>query len=218
MSQLYFEYPEEAVQYLKSKDAKLAQAIDVVGHVYRKRNPDLFSEVIHTIIAQQISTSAAQTVSTRIIELIGEVTPERILLATPESLQSCGTTFKKVEYMQDFARRVQSGQFDIEALESMSDADAIQSLCTLKGIGVWTAEMLLLFCLNRMDIFSFGDLGIHRGVRMVYHHRAVTKEMWEKYRRRFRPYGSVASLYFWAISHMDVPGYSKDYAPKKKTS
>lgn len=78
------------------------------------------------------------------------------------------------------------------------------------------AEMLLLFCLGRGDILSFGDLAIHRGMRMVYHHRKVTREMFERYRRRYSPYGSVASLYFWAIARGDVPGYEKDYAPKKK--
>ncbi len=73
--------------------------------------------------------------------------------------------------------------------------------------------MLLLFCLQRPDVLSFDDLAIHRGMRMVYHHRKVTRAMFEKYRRRYSPYGSVASLYLWAVSHMDVPGYSRDYAP-----
>ena len=104
--------------------------------------------------------------------------------------------------------------FDIDAVEHMSDADAIAALSALPGIGVWTAEMLLLFNLGRPDILSFGDLAIHRGMRMVYHHRKVTRQMFEKYRRRYSPYGSVASLYLWAISHMDVPGYDRDYAPK----
>ena len=98
------------------------------------------------------------------------------------------------------------------------DAEAIAALSSLEGIGIWTAEMLLLFCLGRSDVLSYGDLAIHRGMRMVYHHRRVTREMFERYRRRFSPYGSVASLYLWAISHMDVPGYERDYAPKKARS
>ena len=75
--------------------------------------------------------------------------------------------------------------------------------------------MLLLFCLGRPNILSYGDLAIHRGMRMVYHHRKVAREMFERYRRRYSPYGSVASLYLWAISSMNVPGYDRDYAPKK---
>ena len=97
----------------------------------------------------------------------------------------------------------------------MDDAEAIAALSSLEGVGVWTAEMLLLFCLDRPDILSYGDLAIHRGMRMVYHHRKVTREMFERYRRRYSPYGSVASLYLWAAAGGEVPGL-KDYAPKKK--
>lgn len=215
MSDIYFQYDQEATDYLKSKDVKLARAIDAVGHINRPCNPDIFSEVVNTIVAQQISTSAAKTVSSRLSDLIGPFTASNILAVTPEAMQACGTTFKKVEYIRDFAEKVAQGAFNVNALKNMTDEEAIKALSSLKGIGVWTAEMLLLFSMNRMDIFSFGDLGIHRGIRMVYHHKEVTRAMWEKYRRRFSPYGSVASLYFWAISHMDVPGYEKDYAPPK---
>ena len=96
----------------------------------------------------------------------------------------------------------------------MSDEAAIRELSCLKGIGVWTAEMILLFCLQRPDILSFHDLAIQRGLRMVYHHRKIDRKLFEKYRRRFHPYCSVASLYFWAVAGGAVPGM-KDYAAKK---
>ncbi len=96
----------------------------------------------------------------------------------------------------------------------MSDADAIAALCALPGIGVWTAEMILLFCLQRPDILSFGDLAILRGMRMVYRHRSISRELFEKYRRRLSPCGSVASLYFWAVAGGAVPEL-KDPAPKR---
>ena len=100
----------------------------------------------------------------------------------------------------DFAQKVQSGEFDIEALNTMTDQEAIAALSSLKGIGVWTAEMILLFCLQRPDIFSFGDLAIQRGLRMVYRHKTVPRERFERYRKRFSPYCSIASLYFWAVA------------------
>lgn len=213
----YFEYGDEAVEYLKSKDAKLAQAIDAVGHVYREMEEgDLFSSVVHHIVGQQISTAAMNTVWARVQERLGQVTPATVNAASVEALQSCGMTFKKAEYIKSFAQKVESGAFDLDAVEHMDDSEAIRALSSLPGIGTWTAEMLLLFHMGRPDVLSFGDLGIHRGMRMVYHHRKVTRAMFEKYRRRFSPYGSVASLYFWAISHMDVPGYDRDYAPKAK--
>lgn len=211
----YFEYGDEEVAYLKSRDKKLAAAIDAVGHVYREmEGDDLFAGVVHHIVGQQISSAAMATVWNRLLGVLGKVTPETVHAATEAELQACGITFKKASYIKGFAEKVVSGEFDIDAVEHMSDADAIAALSALPGIGVWTAEMLLLFNLGRPDILSFGDLAIHRGMRMVYHHRKVTRKMFEKYRRRYSPYGSVASLYLWAISHMDVPGYDRDYAPK----
>lgn len=97
----------------------------------------------------------------------------------------------------------------------MSDEDAIAALSSLKGIGVWTAEMILLFCLQRPDVLSYGDLAIQRGLRMVYHHRDITPQLFERYRRRFSPCGSVASLYLWAVAGGTIPEL-KDYKPKKK--
>ena len=95
----------------------------------------------------------------------------------------------------------------------MNDEDAIRALSSLKGIGVWTAEMILLFCLQRPDIFSYDDLAIRRGLRMVYHHREIDRERFERYRRRFSPYGSVASLYLWAVAGGAIPEM-QDYKPK----
>ena len=212
----YFEYGDEAVEHLKSKDKKLAAAIDAVGHVYREMEEgDLFSGVVHHIIGQQVSTAAQATIWARMQENLGEVTPATVNAASIDELQACGTTFKKAGYIKNFAAKVASGEFDVDAIEHMDDAQAIEALSSLQGIGTWTAEMLLLFNLGRPDVLSFGDLAIHRGMRMIYHHRKVTREMFERYRRRYSPHGSVASLYLWAISHMDVPGYDRDWAPKK---
>mgnify|MGYP004510781763 FL=1 len=215
----YFEYGADAVEYLKAKDKKLGAAIDAVGFVRREMDEDdLFSAIVHHIIGQQISTAAQATVWNRVRARLGEVTPATVRAAAEEELQSCGMTFTKARYMKSCAEKVASGQFDLDAVREMGDAEAIAALSSLEGIGIWTAEMLLLFCLGRSDVLSYGDLAIHRGMRMVYHHRRVTREMFERYRRRYSPYGSVASLYLWAISHMDVPGYERDYAPKKARS
>ncbi|WP_077610307.1 DNA-3-methyladenine glycosylase family protein [Clostridium sp. Marseille-P2415] len=90
-----------------------------------------------------------------------------------------------------------------------------QGLSALKGIGVWTAEMIMTFCMQRPDVVSFGDLAIHRGMRMLYHHRSIDRKKFEKYAKRYSPYGTVASLYLWAIAGGAVPEM-RDYAPKKK--
>jgi len=215
----FFPYGEEEVAYLKSRDAKLAAAIDAVGHVDREMmdEGDLFAGVVHHIVGQQISSAALATVWGRLRDIVGDVTPAAVCAVEPERLQACGITFKKTGYIKGFAEKVWSGAFDLAAVEHMSDAEAIAALGTIDGVGEWTAEMLLLFCLGRPDILSFGDLAIHRGMRMVYHHRKVTRALFEKYRRRYSPYGSVASLYLWAVSHGGVPGFERDYAPRKPT-
>lgn len=212
---MYFVYGEKETEYLKSKDKKLAEVIGRVGHIDRPVDTDLFSSVVHHIIGQQISTKAQATIWGRMCDAFGEVAPETVGGADVDLLQSMGMTFRKAEYIKDFSQKILTGEFDLAAVALMSDDVAIQALSSLKGIGVWTAEMILLFCLQRPDIFSYGDLAVLRGIRMVYHHRKIDRKLFEKYRRRFSPYCSVASLYFWAVAGGAIPGM-KDYAPVKK--
>lgn len=150
----------------------------------------------------------------RMRDSFGEINADSILSADIPKLQSFGMTFRKAEYITDFASKVQYGEFDLQGVSKLSDEEAIQELSSLKGIGVWTAEMILLFCLERPDIFSFDDLAIQRGLRMVYHHRKIDRKLFEKYRRRFSPYCSVASLYLWAVAGGQIPDM-RDYAPKE---
>lgn len=124
-------------------------------------------------------------------------------------------TFKKAAYITDFAQKVKDGTFDLEGIWNKADDEVITELSALQGIGVWTAEMILLFCMQRPNVFSYGDLAILRGIRMVYHHRKMDRPLFEKCRRRLSPYCSVASLYLWAVAGGAIPEM-KDYAPKRK--
>lgn len=124
--------------------------------------------------------------------------------------------WKKADYIMEFSEKVNSGAFSLNAIYNMSDEDAIAALSSLKGVGVWTAEMILLFCLQRPNIFSFGDLAILRGVRMVYRHKELSKERFERYRKRLSPYCSTASLYFWAVAGGAIPGLTDPAAEKKR--
>ena len=210
---MYFEYGENEITYLRNKDKKLSEVIDQIGMIEREVDTDLFSAVVHHIIGQQISTKAQATIWQRMKETLGEVNAVTILSADISKLQSLGMTFRKAEYITDFARKVHEGVFDLETVAQMSDEAAIKELASLKGIGVWTAEMILLFCLQRPDIFSYDDLAIQRGLRMVYHHRKIDRKLFEKYRRRFSPYCSAASLYLWAVAGGAISGM-RDYKPK----
>lgn len=211
---MHFEYGEKEIEYLKSKDTRLALVIDKIGYIERTVDDDLFSSVVHHIIGQQISTKAQQSIWKRMNDDLGKITADTLLICGRERLQKFGITFRKADYILDFAEKINSGEFDLDEIKTMNDEDAITALSSLNGIGVWTAEMLLLFCLQRPNVFSYNDLAIQRGIRMVYHHRSVSRELFEKYRRRFTPYCSVASFYFWAVANGVLPEM-KDYAPKK---
>lgn len=211
---LYFKYGEKEISYLKNKDEKLAEVIEKVGLIERETDPEIFSALVHHIVGQQISTKAQATIWERMKNSLGAVTPETILNVSIEEIRSFGISIRKVEYIKDFAEKVHTGEFDIEAAEKMEDDELIKYLTALKGVGVWTAEMILLFCLQRPNVFSFDDLAIQRGLRMVYHHRKIDRKLFEKYRRRFSPYCSVASLYLWAVSNGAIPEM-RDYALKK---
>ncbi len=202
---MIFEYGEAELSRLRKKDKRLAEAIDRIGRVEREVDPDLFSSVMHHIIGQQISTKAQATVWRRMQDTLGTVNAETVLGAGTERLQALGMTFRKAGYLVDFAEKVRSGAFDVERIESLSDDEATRVLSALKGIGVWTAEMILLFCLQRRDVFSYDDFAIRRGLRMLYRHRQIDRTRFEKYRRRFSPDCSVASLYLWAVAGGALP-------------
>lgn len=209
---MYFQYDETAIQYLSEKDPILGEAIQKIGPVKRKVTPDLFAALVNSIIGQQISTKAADTVRERLNDLAGTVTPEKMLALSEDELQAIGMSYRKVSYIKGAAEKVASGELDIQQLHNMSDDDVRDELSQIKGIGVWTAEMLMTFSMQRQDILSLDDLGIRRGLRMLYHHRRITPKLYRKYKRRYSPYASVASLYLWEIASGAIPGM-KDYAP-----
>ena len=201
----YFAYGTTETDYLCRKDKRLARVIERVGPIRREVRPDLFDALMHAIVGQQIATKAQQTVWNRLVQSLGEVTPATVDRMEAEALQRLGLSFRKVGYMKGAARKALLGELDVEALRHMDDASVCAALCQLEGVGVWTAEMLMLFSLQRPDVFSFGALAIHRGLRMVYRHKVVSRERFEVYRRRFSPCGSVASLYLWAVAGGALP-------------
>ena len=201
----YFAYGTTETDYLCRKDKRLARVIERVGPIRREVRPELFDALMHAIVGQQIATKAQQTVWNRLVQSLGEVTPATVDRMEAEALQRLGLSFRKVGYMKGAARKALLGELDVEALRHMDDASVCAALCQLEGVGVWTAEMLMLFSLQRPDVFSFGDLAIHRGLRMVYRHKVVSRERFEVYRRRFSPCGSVASLYLWAVAGGALP-------------
>lgn len=200
-----FEYGDKEIAYLKSRDRKLARVIESIGHIRREVNASLFESVIFCIIGQQISSRAQQTVWGRVSAALGEITPEKVGATSAETLRSLGMSQRKAEYILNFTQKVLKGEFVPDDVSKMSDQEAIAALSSLKGIGTWTAEMILIFCLQRPDILSYRDFAIIRGMRMVYQLSSVNPEFFEKCRQRLSPYCSIASLYFWEVSGGAIP-------------
>lgn len=196
----FFKYSNEQIKYLCKKDKTLACYIDKIGHIKREVSEDLFSSLIKSIISQQISTTAAKSIYTKLENKINKINEKNILALSDEELKSVGISYKKVEYIKNIALKVSSGELDLRRLQTLSDEQICEELVKLKGIGLWSAQMLMIFSMQRQNILSFGDLGIQRGLKMMYKHKQITPKLFEKYQKRFSPYNSLASLYIWEIA------------------
>jgi len=203
----YFEYGATEIEALEAKDPVLGKAIEEIGYLHREVIPDLFMALINAIIGQQISTKAQKTVWLRFLDMFDPVTPEHIYSLPEETIQACGISMRKVSYIKEIAGGILDGSLDLDEIQTMSDADICKRLSQIKGVGVWTAEMLMIFSLQRMDVISYGDMAIIRGLRMLHRHRKITPELFAKYKRRYSPYGTVASFYLWQISLGTCAGF-----------
>lgn len=201
MPNTYFEYTKQQLDELKQKDKKLSILIDRIGEIKRPINPNVFNELIRSIVAQQISTKAAITVFTRLSDNIG-ITPKELLNADIVDIKNCGMSIKKAENIKLIVDAYYDKTILIDEYSSMSDKDIIDDLIKLRGVGKWTAEMLLLFSLNRMDILSYNDLIIKKSICRLYGYEKISKKEFEKYEQLFSPFGSIASLYLWEYNKL----------------
>lgn len=199
----YFQDGPREIVHLKGKDKRLGAAIEEIGIIRRPIIPNPFTALISSIVSQQISKKAAATVWGRLSELLGSITPETIQGTDLAAIRACGMSTRKAAYIKDIAQAALSGQVDFASLHTLEDQEIIARLSALPGVGVWTAEMLLIFSLNRLNVLSYNDLAIRRGIMKLYGHKELPRSRFERYRTRYSPYCSVASLYLWEISGQD---------------
>ena len=202
MSVQIFKYGQREIDHLKRRDKKLGAAIETIGVIRREIRPDPFEALVTGIVAQQISSKAANAIRKRLHTLLGEITPERVAETDMYAMRECGLSGRKAEYIKGTADAAIRGEIDFARFHEMADEEIIDRLSSLRGVGIWTAEMILLFSLNRPDIVSWGDQAIRRGMTNLYGLKKLTKEQFDRFRKRYSPYGSVASLYLWVLSGM----------------
>lgn len=194
---------DEAVPVLRQDDV-MARLIDE-HDPYTEVEWSEYERLAISIINQQLSTASAAAVRERVFELLNhEVTPATVLAADEESLRDAGLSRMKVEYMQNAARAFQESDLTREGLADHSDAEVVDLLTEIKGIGEWTAQMYLLFVLEREDVLPLGDLAIRRGIEQLYADGAeLTRAEMREIAERWRPYRSVATRYVWAHYESD---------------
>jgi DNA-3-methyladenine glycosylase II len=196
----YFKYGEREIEHLKKRDTIHGDAIDKIGMIKRKTEPDIFYSLVSSIISQQISTKAAATIKIRLMNLVGEINPENINATSANEIQKCGMSLRKAGYIKGIAEAAITKTINFGNLHRLSDKEVIEELTKLKGVGEWTAEMLLIHSLERPDILSYKDLGIRKGIIKLYELEELSIEEFEIYRRRYSPYSTVASIYLWEIN------------------
>ncbi len=189
----------KAILHLKKCDPVLAEIIERVGRYKMNYDEPAFHSLAEAIVYQQLHGKAAATIFKRLTDLAGEpLTPEGILKLTEERLRAVGLSKQKMTYLRDLAAKTHSGELDFVRLPELPDDDVIEHLTQVKGIGVWTAHMFLMFSLRRPDVLPTGDLGIQMAIRKHYRKRKLPKPaQMEKIAKSWSPYRSVACWYLW---------------------
>ncbi len=177
--------------------------IDIATRLQRRqeeRPNDAYGALLRAIVGQQLSTKAARTIYLRVIDLFDGRTPspEQLLEAREEDLRAAGLSGRKTEYIRDLAAHVLSGELELDRLEQLGDEEVIEEIVAVRGLGQWTAEMFLLFHLERPDVLSGGDLGIRKAIQIAYELEEMPppKQVIE-IGEPWRPHRSLASLYLW---------------------
>ena len=189
----------KAVIHLKKCDPVLRAIIERVGPCRMEFGPAEFCSLAEAIVYQQLNGKAAVTIFRRLAALAGEpITPEGILKLSDEQLRGVGLSKQKSAYLKDLAAKAAAGLLDLSKLPDLSDEEVIKHLTQVKGIGVWTAHMFLIFSLRRPNVLPTGDYGVQMAVKKHYRKRKLPKPRdMEKIARAWEPYRSVACWYMW---------------------
>jgi DNA-3-methyladenine glycosylase II len=189
----------KAVNHLKNCDPVLRAIIERVGPCRIEYSVPEFSSLAEAIVYQQLNGKAAVTIFKRFSDLAGDpLTPEGILKLSDEQLRAVGLSKQKSSYLKDLAAKTASGLLNFDTLHELPDEEVIKHLTQVKGIGVWTAHMFLLFSLRRPNILPTGDYGVQVAVKKHYRKRKLPKPKdMEKIARAWEPYRSVACWYMW---------------------
>lgn len=190
----------KAINHLKKSDPVLAAIIERVGPCRIQFREPEFGTLVRSIVYQQLSGKVASVILDRLLDAMPErkLTPQAILKLTPEKMRSLGLSGAKTAYIRDLAEKTKSGEVMFEDIQGRTDDEVIEHLTQVKGIGVWTAHMFLIFALQRPNVLPVGDLGLRSAIKRAYGLEEMPnpREV-EQIAERWHPYCSVATWYLW---------------------
>jgi DNA-3-methyladenine glycosylase II len=190
---------KQAISHLKKSDPILSAIIERVGDYRIEFREPGFETLVKSIVYQQLSGRVASVIFGRLLAAVGgQLTPENILKLRPSRMRTLGLSGQKTAYIRDLARHTRDGVVVFEELLELPDGEVIERLTQVKGIGVWTVQMFLMFALRRVDVLPTGDLGIRNAIRKAYNLPEMPKPAEvETLAAKWRPYCTVASWYLW---------------------
>jgi len=199
---------KEIEQYLISKDQELQGLFDAYGLLSYSREENVYESIVYHIVEQMLSIHAARTIYGRLSNLCGgAVTADAICSLNKEDMRQCGISYSKVKYIQEFSLDYKNGKFNFNSLKEMTDYEVILYLKKINGVGLWTAEMIALFTLGRANVFSYDDVALRNGIMKAKGYKTLSKKRFECLRKKYSPYCSYISLYFYKCN--DDKGWKK---------
>ncbi|ALI36052.1 DNA-3-methyladenine glycosylase [Candidatus Nitrosocosmicus oleophilus] len=202
---------QDPLELLSKQDVLLGSLIKSIGNHSIQIHDNLFESLLKSIIYQQLAGSAAKAIYFRFLQDYGDnlPTPEQIISTSNTVLRfTIGLSFKKIEYIKNLSTKILSGELNIQGLPDPQDEEAIAELVKVKGIGRLTAEMFLIFCLQREDVIPLGDLGVKKAIQKLYNLSELpTHQYMLEVFSRWKPYRSIATWYLWkSFSKFDSIG------------
>ena len=193
------------VQYLCSKDKRLAKLIDMVGDIEYREQPDCFARLAYSIINQMLSNKVAHVIGSRIADLCGgTITPETLLKLDREQLRRTGLSYTKADNILGIAKATTDGSLDFSNFPNMTDEEVMKELTSLRGIGTWSAKMYLIFTLNRLDVLPYEDVAFLQTYAWLYKTKDLKPASIIKRCKKWKPYSSIAARFFYYALDMGL--------------
>ncbi len=190
---------QDSVEYLRKNDTVIRGIIDIIGPCTLKPSKDYYNSLVKSIIHQQLSNKAAGTIYSRFLnQLNNKLSPKNLLDLTDEEFKKAGVSKQKKAYLRDLSEKFYNGNIDLSKLSVLEDEEVINQLTSVRGIGKWSAEMFLIFCLNRLNVLPLDDVGFRNSIKHNYKlKQKPSKEEVLEISKKWVPYRSIAVWYLW---------------------